>query len=172
MPGSNRFVVLARITQPHGVRGAVKLRCYAQSPEQLFAYGALQDALGTSYALRQIGQAKDQLICEIDGVSYRDEAEKLKGLELGLPREKLPESTEEDECYIDDLIGLCVQLENGEAIGTIKAVHNFGAGDILEITTPQGDEMYSFTQANFPEVDLERGFIVLNPPEILKGGAP
>lgn len=160
------FVALGVITSPHGVKGALKLKPFTQNVDGIGSFSALQTASGDTITLSIIGESKGQLICQIDGVRYRDEAEKLKGTKIGVPRSALPEP-DTDEFYIEDLIGMQVVLEDGSAYGTVKAIHNFGAGDIVELTTAKGDEMVSLTEDNFPSIDTDKRVLTICPPEIL-----
>lgn len=157
---------MGKITAAHGIRGAVKLRAFTQNPEHIFDY-ALHDAHGTPYRLQQIGEHKQQFICVVENITTRAAAESLKGLELGVYREALP-TAELDEPYIMDMIGLRVVLSDGNSFGTISAIHNYGAGDIVEITTstqPPEQRLFSFDHQTFSEIDSEQRCIILYPPE-------
>ena len=143
-------MVLGVISGAHGIKGAFKLRAFTGSPEALLDYD-LHDASGRAFKLKRIGEAKGQLICTLPDMRYRDEAEKLKGTQLGVARSALP-APDPDEFYIEDLVGMSAMLEDGSPYGTIKAVHNFGAGDILEISTDHGDEMLSFDEQTVLEI--------------------
>ena len=100
----------------------------------------------------------------------REQAQALRGLRLYIQRDRLPPPEDEDEFYLVDLIGLSVVSPTGEAMGRVKFVANFGAGDLLEIApaTPGEASWYApFTRAVVPEIDLARGRIVVDrPPEI------
>ncbi|MGH7028795.1 MAG: ribosome maturation factor RimM, partial [Stellaceae bacterium] len=122
--------------------------------------------------LRVIGSAKGVLIATVSGVDDRDRAEALRGLRLYLPRAALPPPGE-DEYYHADLIGLTAALADGGVLGRVSAVHDFGAGDTLEITRPKGPPlMVPFTKAVVPIVDLAAGRVVLDPPPGLMDVAP
>ena len=91
----------------------------------------------------------------------------VRGVKLGVPRERLPE-LEEDDFYIEDLVGLNVITEDGAAFGSVKAVVNFGAGDLVEIKPTEGKaELYAFTHATFPSVDLTAGTLTFAAPELV-----
>jgi 16S rRNA processing protein RimM len=109
------------------------------------------------------GGSNEMLLAQIDGVTDRDQAEKLKGTELYVPRALLP-ATGADEFYHADLVGLEVRLTDGSRFGTVRAVHDFGAGDSLEIERAAGEVLVPFTRAAVPTVDVAGGFIVLDPP--------
>ena len=164
----SKHVVLGVITAPHGVRGQVKIKSFTSDPADLTAYGELSDGKGTVYALRVKGEAKGLLIAQIDGVNDRNAAERLRGTELGVDASRLPEP-DEDEYYIEDLIGLVVTQANGETYGRVTAVHNFGAGDIIEIERASDNkrEQLLFNHDTFPTIDLTAGTITITPPEYI-----
>ena len=162
--------MLGVISGAHGIKGAVKLRPFTDAPEAILSY-TLTTKDGDPFPLKRIGEAKGQLICTLPNIRYRDEAEKLKGTKLGVARSALP-APDPDEFYLEDLAGLNVLLDDGTPYGTVKAVHNFGAGDILEITTKAGDEMLSFTEQTVPEIDLKKNEIRVALPEVVKGQKP
>ncbi len=161
----DKLVVLGVITAPHGIRGAVKIKSYTEVPDSIGDYDSLTDpASGRSYRIRIIGQSKGLLMAEIDGATSRNDAEALRRVELAVPRSLLPAHDDADAFFITDLIGLPVTLEDGSNYGTVKDVHNFGAGDILEIATGGTTEMVLFTKASFPDITQER--LMFIPPEI------
>jgi 16S rRNA processing protein RimM len=172
-PGSGRRVCLGVVIGAHGVRGAVRLKSFAQQPEDIARYGPLEDESGaTHYTVHLIGSAKGSVIAKLTGVADRDRAEALQGARLYLPREALP-PTEDDEYYHADLIGLAAIDRDGNRLGEVRAVHDFGAGDTLEITRPEGQPiMVPFTRAAVPMVDLAAGRIVVEVPEGLAGPLP
>ncbi|RED49132.1 ribosome maturation factor RimM [Aestuariispira insulae] len=158
---------LGVITGAHGIRGQVRVKSFTEAPEQLTAYGPLSDESGEqTFKLKITGQSKGSLIVSIKGINDRNLAEDLKGTELYIDRDKLPAAnTEDDEFYHADLIGLKAETVEGAGYGTIKAVHNFGAGDILDINLIDGGaEMLPFDKETVLEVDLENGRLVINPP--------
>jgi 16S rRNA processing protein RimM len=165
MSARDRRVCVGVVTGAHGVRGAVRLKSFTAEPEAIAAYGPLEDECGERrFALRLIGSAKGVLIVAIAGIEDRDRAEALRGLRLYLPRAALP-PPEEEEYYHADLIGLAAALSDGTTLGTVRAVHDFGAGDTLEIARPKGQPvMVPFTRAVVPVVDLEAGRLVIDPP--------
>ena len=116
---------------------------------------------------RRVG---DMLVARVEGVCDRDGAEKLKGLELFIPRANLPAPAEE-EFYLADLIGLRAETLDSAPLGEVVAVRNFGAGDILEVRPPQGGEtlMFPFTKAVVPLVDVAGGRVVIAPPAEVEG---
>lgn len=168
------LITLAIITSVHGVRGEVKVKPYTEYPEDITSYGDLLSEDGTTtYPLTITGSAKGQLIARVDGINNRNTAEKLRGVKLCVPREALPEAEDDGEFYIEDLEGLDVSFEDGSNFGTVKSVHNFGAGDIVEIL-PNGakkSEYFAFDDATFPKIDLSAGTLTLCPPELINASA-
>jgi len=154
------------VTGAHGVRGAVRVKSFTAEPEGVAGYGPVEDERGERrLTLRLVGSAKGVLIAQIAGIDDRNAAEALRGLRLYLPREALPPPGEE-EYYHADLIGLAAALADGTPVGTVRAVHDFGAGDTLEIDRAEGQPVIvPFTRAVVPVVDLEGGRLVLDPPE-------
>jgi 16S rRNA processing protein RimM len=160
-------VLMGAIAGAHGVRGMVRVKSFAAEPRAIAAYGPLEDRAGTRrFTLAIAGGADDLLIAAIDGVSTRDEAERLKGTELYLARDALP-APDADEFYHADLVGLEVRLKDGRRFGRVRAVHEFGAGDSLEIERPLdqgGDVLVPFTHRAVPEINIADGYLVLDPP--------
>jgi 16S rRNA processing protein RimM len=165
MTAADKRVCVGVVTAAHGVRGAVRLKSFTAEPGDVARYGPLQDETGErQFSLRILGSAKGVLIAAISGIEDRDRAETLRGVRLYLPRSALP-PTDEEEYYHADLIGLEAALNNGTPIGTVRAVHDFGAGDTLEIERASGPPlMVPFTRAVVPLVDLDAGRLVLDPP--------
>ncbi len=166
---SEPLLTLAVITGPHGIRGQVKAKPFTAFPDDILAYGPLSSKDGSrQFECTITGDAKGQLILSIKGSDSRNDADALKGTELCVPRSALPEA-EDDEFYINDLVGLTVQLSDGTAHGTIKAMHNFGAGDIVEITRASDgkSEMQPFLNSAFPEIDMEKRTLTFLPPETI-----
>ena len=157
---------VARIGAAHGVRGDVKLWPFTQDPMDVTSYGELETEDGAQrFTIEVLRPAKDFLVARIAGVNDRDAAEKLKNLELFVPRERLPAIEDDDTYYHADLIGLAAVTADGETIGTVTAIHNFGAGDIIEITPESGVAlMLTFTETAVPKVDLAAKKIVVVPP--------
>ena len=160
MPG----ILLARIGAPHGVRGEVRVKSFGEEPEALKRYSPLAAGDGRLFHVERLRPAKEVLVVKFRGVDDRDAAEALNGVELYVDRSRLP-AAEEDEFYHADLIGLAAFSEAGEALGTVIAVHDFGAGDILEIAPSRGTSLlFPFTRSTVPLVDIGAGRIVVAPP--------
>ncbi|MFY9656147.1 MAG: ribosome maturation factor RimM [Methylocystis sp.] len=163
MTGKN-LVLMGRFGAPHGVRGEIRLQSFTTEPLSIAEYGPLYDKSGARrFAVKDAReQGRDMLVVSVEGVTGRDAAQQLTGVELYLPRECLP-APEEDEFYLADLIGLSVESEEGLALGRVIALRNFGAGDILEVLPQAGgeSEFYPFTKALAPVVDIAGGRIVV-----------
>jgi len=159
-------VHVATVGAPHGVRGEVRLRPFTEDPGALPSYGALQAADGRSFTIETARAAKDALVVRFAGIADRDAAGKLRGLELFIPRERLPAIDEPETYYHADLVGLSVVDPDGTPLGTVAAVQNFGAGDLIEVKPPHGPTvLLPFNQEFFPVVDIRNGRIVSHPPE-------
>jgi 16S rRNA processing protein RimM len=158
-------VCLGVIVGARGLKGELKVKTFTQVPEDIAAYGPLEDETGgRRVALTVTGQAKGVMIARVEGVQDRTAADKLKGLRLYVGRNRLP-PPDEDEYYHSDLIGLTATAPQGD-LGTVRRVFDFGAGDILEIAGGDfGAVMVPFTKACVPVVDLAAGRIVVDPPE-------
>src|SRR5580700_11869537 len=163
-------VCVARIGAAHGVRGAVKLWTFTEDPFAVKAYGPLSTKDGARhFEVLHAREARDHLVATFQGVTTREEAERLNGIELYVLREKLP-ATEQDEYYHADLIGLAAVTTADQPLGRVVAIHNFGAGDIIEIAPPQGATvLLPFTNAVVPTVDLAGGRVVIDMPEEIEG---
>ena len=166
-------VCIARIGAAHGVRGAVKLWTFTEDPFAVKRYGPLSTKDGArQFEVTSAREAKGHLVAQLKGIATRDEAERLNGIELYVPREKLP-ATDEDEYYHADLIGLAAVTTADEALGRVVAIHNFGAGDILEIAPPHGATMLlPFTNAVVPTVDIAGGRVLIELPQEVEGDSP
>jgi 16S rRNA processing protein RimM len=163
-------ICVARIGAAHGVHGAVKLWTFTEDPLAVKHYGPLTTKDGArQFEVIDAREARDHLVATLKGVSTREDAERLNGIELYVAREKLPE-TDEDEYYHADLIGLAAVTAANEPIGRVIAIHNFGAGDIIEIAPAQGASMLlPFTNAVVPTVDLANGRVVVELPRVIEG---
>ena len=152
------------------MRGAVKLWTFTEDPLAVTRYGPLSTKDGARrFEVTSAREAKGHLVATLKGVTTRQEAERLNGVELHVPREKLP-ATDEGEYYHADLVGLAAVTAEGEALGRVIAIHNFGAGDILEIAPPQGATMLlPFSNAVVPTVDLACGRVVIEMPGEIEG---
>ena len=163
---TGRLVVVAQIAGAFGVRGEVRIRSFTEDPEACFTYGPLLDA-GGSVVLTPVNV---RVLNEGFGVQtkerrQREDWEALKGALLHVWREAMPD-TSEDEIYVADLVGADVVHSDGRALGKVKAAHNFGAGDLLEIDPPSGPSyMLPFTRDVFPKIDIAGRRLAANPEE-------
>ena len=166
-------ICIARIGAAHGVRGAVKLWTFTEDPLAVMQYGALATKDGArSFEVANAREAKGHLVATLKGIATREDAERLNGIELYVAREKLP-ATDDDEYYHADLIGLAAFDATDQPLGRVIAIHNFGAGDIIEIAPPHGATMLlPFTNAVVPSVDLAAGRVVIELPAEIEGDTP
>jgi 16S rRNA processing protein RimM len=170
MPTAAQQVLIGVVTGVHGVSGAVRVKSFAARPEDIARYGPLSDGTGRRFTLRVTGAQKGVVIARFEGVEDRNRAEELRGLRLYLPRAALPPA-ENDEFYHADLIGLAAVLGDGTALGRVRAVYDFGAGDMIEIERPAAPPaLVPFTRAVVPVVDLIAGRLVIDPPPGLLDG--
>jgi 16S rRNA processing protein RimM len=166
-------ICIARIGAAHGVRGAVKLWTFTDDPLAVKSYGPLTTRDGArQFEVTEAREAKDHLVATLKGITTREEAERLNGIELYVARDQLP-ATDDDEYYHADLIGLAAVNAANEPLGRVIAIHNFGAGDIIEIAPPQGTSLLlPFTNAVVPTVDLAAGRVVIELPDEIEGDGP
>jgi len=163
-------ICVAKIGAAHGVRGEVRLWPFTEDPLAVLHYGPLSTRDGAKhFTVLRARAAKDHLVATLDGVASRDDAERLNGIELYVSRDALPD-TDEGEYYHADLIGLAAVDPQGKSIGTIIAIHNFGAGDIIEIAPNDGPTLLlPFTNAVVPTIDLAAGHVVIELPGEIEG---
>jgi 16S rRNA processing protein RimM len=159
------LIRVARVAGAFGVKGEVRISAFTEDPKTLLTHKALLKEDGSPGLTLLSGRAqKDNLIARVEGVETPEAADALRGLQLYIPRDALPEP-EEDEFYLSDLIGLSAVSPTGEALGRIKAVRDFGAGDILEIQPPAGQTWWvAFTRDAVPTVDIKGGKVVVDRP--------
>lgn len=164
--GSDDRVCLGVIVGAHGVRGQVRIKSFTEDPADVAAYGPVSDAEGRrSFDLRVTGEAKGVVLAALSGVGDRNAAEALKGLQLFVPRAALPALEDEEVFYHADLIGLRAEDGAGRLIGRVKAVHDFGAGDLLELALEdEREHLVPFTRMVVPVVDLASGRVVVELP--------
>ena len=168
-------ICVAQIGAPHGVRGEVRLRSFTADPLAVADYGVLETEDGAArFEIEAVRPAKDHLVARLRGVSDRNAAEKLTGLRLYVPRERLPAPHAGDEFYHADLVGLAVVDASGDALGRVVAIHNFGAGDLIEIKPERYNAtvMLPFTDAAVPSVDIAGGRIVVDAELFASAAAP
>lgn len=168
------MILMGAIIGAHGIKGEVKVKSFAGTPAAIASYGALSDAKGRSFDLALVGKAspskggagQDILIARVKGVSDRNAAEALKGVELFVARDRLPQIADAEEFYLADLVGLSVRDRAGNDFGRVMAVDNFGAGDVISVDGgSRGAFDVAFTRALVPVVDVAGGWIELDLPE-------
>jgi len=169
--GCAQMVCVGAVAGAHGVRGVVRVKSFTAEPDDVCAYGPVSDETGTRFwRIERVGHAKGVVLVRLEGVSDRDAADALKGTRLYVARSALPEPEDEEEFYHADLIGLSAELADGTPFGRVKAVHDHGAGDILEIARPHAPPLdVPFTLAAVPLVDVAGGRIVIDLPPGLTG---
>ena len=161
-----RLLLIGRVAGAFGVRGELRITSFAADPLSLLSYGELKREDGTPGLTLTAGRAaKGGIVARAREVETRDEAEALHGLRLYIAREDLAEP-DEDEFYLADLIGLEARDLAGAAVGTVRTVENFGAGDLVEITPAAGGPSFwlPFTREAVPEVKIAEGWISIDPP--------
>lgn len=148
-------ILMGVIGAAHGIKGEVRVKSFAADPVGLGDYGPLRTKDDRIFTVKTIRPAKEVVIVRFAEVADRNAAEALAGVELFVDRTALPDDLEEEEFYHADLVGLDVVDESGASVGKVLAVHDFGAGDILEVR-PRGGKslMIPFTRAAVPEVSL------------------
>ena len=159
-------VLLAAVIGAQGLKGAVKAKIFIADPDALVRYGVLHDAKGRTYEITAFRSAKPgEAVISFKGIADRHAAEALKGTELFVARGALP-ATQEDEFYHADLIGLEAFDSEGRLVGKVSAIHNFGAGDVIEIARGDGNEvLLAFTRETVPQIDIAGGRIQIAVPE-------
>ena len=171
---SNRKLCVGVITAPRGVRGQVRVKSFTAEPDDIARYAPLTNAEGcTEYRIEIVGHAKGVLLARVEGIRNREAAEALRGVELFVDRDVLPDAKDEDDFYYADLIGLSAVLPDGEIYGTVKAMHDFGAGDMIELSLDgSGNIILPFTKVVVVKVDIANGLIVIDPPEMFGDPEP
>jgi len=161
------LILIGQFGAPHGVRGHLRLKSYAHDPAAIVNYAPLFDKSGLKeYVFAELRHVKgDMFVVKLKGIGDRQAAETLTNTQLFVPRAALPEPDEE-EFYLNDLIGLKAINGDGQLIGEVSNILNFGAGDILEVLPHGGGEtrLYAFTKAIVPKIDLAAGKLILVPP--------
>lgn len=159
-------VCVAQIGAAHGIRGEVRLRSFTEDPMAVTSYGPLESEDGKRrFTIEALRPAKDHFVARLEGVGDREAAERLTNLRLYVPRDVLPPIKDDETFYHADLVGLSAVRPDGSPLGTVTAVLNFGAGDILEIKPLAGDHLLvPFTDTAVPEIDMRARVLVVVPP--------
>jgi 16S rRNA processing protein RimM len=163
----NRLILVGRVSGAFGVRGEVRIGTYTEDPMALARYKKLLREDGSpALTIASARPVKGGVVARCPEVTVKEAADALRGLRLFVPRDALPPPEDEDEFYLADLIGLSAETEDGQRLGKVKAVQNFGAGDILEIDPGGGrpTAFLPFTRVTVPEVRIGEGRIIVVPP--------
>lgn len=161
------LLLMGRIGAAHGIKGEVRILSFTEEPLALKDYGPLSTSRpGLTVNIESARANANVLIARLAGVTTREAAEKLNGVELFIDRSLLPEPEDEDDFYHADLIGLEARLADGSVLGEVIAVPNFGAGDLIEIRDDRrGDTfLYPFTRAIVPQIHLKEGYLLIEVP--------
>lgn len=163
------LIQVGRVAGAFGVKGEVRITTFTAEPLALVDYKTLLREDG-SPALTLVGgrAAKGGVVVRAKEIETREQAEAARGLKLYIPRAVLPEPDDEDEFYVADLIGLDVVSLEGDLLGRVRSVRDFGAGDLLEVAPPAGESWWlPFTKEAVPEVQMDAGRIVaIRPDEV------
>lgn len=166
------LVLVAVFGAPHGVRGEVRIKSYTQDPAAIADYSPLQSRDGRSFTIQSLRPAGEVFVARVAELKDRNAAEAVTNLQLFMPRARIPEP-EEDEFLHADLIGMAVETLAGEKVGTVTAVFDFGAGDVLDVArSGRKGVMIPFTKAVVPTVDLAGRRLVIDPPAGLLEDTP
>ncbi len=162
---SHSRILMGVVVSAHGVQGQVKIKIFATSPESFMMYKEFSDKDGKKlFLFKNFYISKDNIVIgSLEEVATRNQADNLKGTELYISRDQLP-SIKEEEYYYQDLINLEVRKNNGEQLGVVKAVYNFGSGDLIEIKLSDSREtvVLPFTQDAVPTVSISEGYLIIN----------
>lgn len=168
----SKDVLLAAVIGAQGLKGAVKVKTFTADPDALSRYGALHDGSGKRYEITAFRPVKlGEAVISFKGVTDRNAAEALKGVELFVARDALPDADEE-EFYHADLIGLPAFDSEGRLAGKVAAIHNFGAGDVIVIARGDEEIFLAFTRETVPLIDIKGGRIQIAVPEYDEADGP
>lgn len=169
MPEDNNRLCIAVITGAHGVHGNLRLKTFSQDPLAILKYKTVCTESGDVHKIKNARVHKGEtIIIKFEEITDRNLAEAMQGTKLYIQRSELPD-LEEEEFYHADLIGLKVRSLEGEFLGTVAALYNFGAGDLLEIMLDKTSKLFivPFTKACVPEVNVKEKFVLVDPSQVL-----
>jgi 16S rRNA processing protein RimM len=171
MAGASRDVLLAIVIGAQGLKGEVRVKAFTQTPDAIALYRSLHDRHGRRFTVTGARATKaGEAVLGIAEVGDRGTAESLRGVELFVDRAALP-PTSREEYYHADLIGLRAEDREGRALGTVQAIHNYGAGDVIEIVRPDGDTvLLPFTRETVPVIEIDKSRIIVAVPEEVETG--
>lgn len=165
MTMTDKQILLGKIIAPHGLKGEVKIKSFTADPLDVASYGKVMVRDGRCFTLSNARlQGEDVVIAGVKGITDRNASEALKGLELFIDRDDLPETEEgSGEYYQADLVGLAVVDAGGNELGEVIGFQDYGAGDLMEIEMPGGKVgLVPFADSMVPEIDVEEGRLVLS----------
>ncbi len=167
------MVCIGAVAGAHGVRGNVRIKPFTDVPGDVAAYGPVTDAEGArAFDLTLVGESGGTVIARLSGIEDRNAAEALRGFKFYVPRARLP-APEEDEYYHADLVGLRAVDSEGRDAGAVHALHDFGAGDLIEIRRPDGHlVLLPFTRTAVPAIDLAAGEVTVEAAQLAAAEAP
>ena len=166
---SDDLILVGRVAGAFGIKGEVRITAFTAEPLALVDYKTLLREDGSPALTLTGGRvAKGGVVARAKEIETREQAEAARGLKLFIPRALLPPPEDEDEFYIADLVGMAVVGPDGEALGRVRSVRDFGAGDLLEVEPPAGESWWlPFTKEAVPEIQADRRTIVaLRPDEV------
>lgn len=169
---ADRLLQVARVAGAFGVRGEIRITTFTEDPLALAAYRVLTREDGSpGLTITTARAVKGAVIARAAGIDTRDQAEALRGLKLFIAREALP-APDDDEFYHADLLGLILETPEGELMGKVKTIQDFGAGDLIEVQPPMGASWWlPFTRETVPEVRLAQGKLIAVRPAEIDGDA-
>ncbi len=168
MSSTDQYICIGAVAGAFGVRGEVRVKSFTETPDDIFDYAPFLDEAG-AVVLSVVSwrPIKDGFAVFCDEAASREDAEAMKSVRLHAARARLP-APDEEEFYHADLIGMAVKRLDGRDLGLVRAVQNYGAGDLLEVhETPgaKGSWFLPFTKAAAPHVDLAKREVIADPPE-------
>jgi 16S rRNA processing protein RimM len=166
---SDDLILVGRVAGAFGVKGEVRITAFTAEPLSLVDYKTLLREDGSPGLTLMGGRvAKGGVVARAREIETREQAEAARGLQLFIPRALLPPVEDEDEFYVADLIGMSVVSAEGDLLGRVRSVRDFGAGDLLEVAPPAGDSWWlPFTKDAVPEIRVgERTLVALRPDEV------
>lgn len=163
---NNKKICIGVITSASGVKGKVKIRSFTEKVDDIANFSHIVDQDDAILKIKVLSAKKDHIIAGIDGITSRNEAERLRNTKLYINRNDLP-GLANDEYYHADLIGLEVRNTNGLSVGVVRNVLNYGAGDVIEVSDLLNGSInyYPFTLDFIPEINVEIGYLVISPVE-------
>ena len=166
MAADDKLILLGVIGAAHGIKGEVRIKAFTGDPLAIADYGPLTDEKGRRFEIAEIRPAKEVVVARLKGITSREAAESLNGVNLFVSRDRIPAPEDEDEFLQADLIGCAVVGPDGVVLGTVTTVANYGAGDLLDILLPDGRSvLMPFTKAFAPRIDIAARRIEAVPPE-------